>query len=92
MRFGNAILSVLLIGVAGCNRGFADEDVAKVKDSIREEFDKRPGIKVLDVQMMKESPTKLMGFVKVKAPLFGEVTKSCSATMGEGNQYLWKCD
>jgi hypothetical protein len=92
MRFGKAIPFALLIVLAGCNSGFSGEDIAKVKDSIRTEFDKRPGIKVIDVQMLKESPTKLMGFVKVKAPLFGEMTKSCSATMGEGNQYLWKCE
>lgn len=67
MRFSNAVRFALLIAVAGRNHGFADEDIVKVKDLIRAEFEKRPGIKVLAVQMMKESPTKLMGFVKVNA-------------------------
>jgi hypothetical protein len=92
MRIGKATLFAVFMSLAACNSGFTDEDIAKVKESIRDEFDKRPGVKVVEVQMLKESPNKLMGFVKAKAPLFGEITKSCSATMGEGHEYLWRCE
>jgi hypothetical protein len=42
--------------------------------------------------MLKESSNKLTGFVKVSVPMFGEVSKPCSATIGEGRQYIWRCE
>jgi hypothetical protein len=70
---------------------FGDDEIKNVEQSIRSEYGKRQGITVLDVQLMKESPKKLSGFIKVKVPLLGEVTKPCAATMGEDGQYIWQC-
>nr|WP_198028353.1 diguanylate cyclase [Bradyrhizobium sp. WSM1743] len=38
------------------------EDVDKIKSDIRSEFSKRDGLKVIDVQTIKESDRKLSGF------------------------------
>jgi hypothetical protein len=70
---------------------FDEAEIEHVKQSIRSEYGKREGITVVDIQLMKESPKTLSGFIKVKVPLFGDVTKPCSATMGEGDQYIWEC-
>jgi hypothetical protein len=70
---------------------FGDDEIKRAEQSIRSEFGKREGVTVLDVQLMKESSRKLSGFVKVKVPLFGEVTKPCSATMGDNSEYMWTC-
>jgi hypothetical protein len=70
---------------------FSDTEIANVEQSIRSEFGKREGITVTEVRMMKESPRKLSGLAKIQVPEFGEVTKSCSATMGEDAQYIWEC-
>ncbi|MCC8957247.1 hypothetical protein H8B02_28575 [Bradyrhizobium sp. Pear77] len=63
-----------------------------MKKTIKQEFEKRDGIAVVDVVMIKESAAKATDFVKLSVPLFGGVTKACSATMGEGSQYIWRCE
>lgn len=70
--------------------GFTDQDVVHCEQNIRDEFAKR-GVKVEDVTLLKKSPTELAGFVKLRVPLLGNIQKSCTATMGEDGQYLWKC-
>lgn len=90
--------SLLICGIAAlaaCEQGFSQEDIDTTKKSIRSEFEKRDGIKVVDVQLIKESPKKLTGFVTLKMNLLGtplEVSKTCTATMGEGSQYIWQCE
>ena len=71
--------------------GFSDADIDQVKKDIRAKLGENAGANVIDVQMMKESPKKLMGLVKVKVPILGVISKSCSATMGEESQYIWEC-
>lgn len=60
------ILFAVLCAVGGCNSGFSDDDINNVKNSIRNEYNKRAYVEVIDVQMIKESPKKLTGLVKVK--------------------------
>jgi hypothetical protein len=72
--------------------GFTDADVANTEKNIREEFSKSRGLTVDEVKLMRESPTKLTGFVKLRAPLIGQVTKSCTATLGEDGQFVWRCN
>lgn len=72
--------------------GFSDADIEACKQSIRDEYSRRGGGEVVDVQMVKESSRKLSGFIKIKVPVFGEFTKPCSATMGDDRQYIWRCE
>jgi len=95
---GKAIL-VLVLALTACETGFSESDIEQTKQSIRSEYEKRPGLTVVDVQMIKVSPTKLTGFVKLKPKglpksvgALGEISKECSATMGENRQYIWRCE
>jgi hypothetical protein len=71
--------------------GFSDEAISSIEGDIRDEFSKRRGITVEEVQMLRESPRKLTGFVKAKAPLLGTITKACTATMGDDGRSIWSC-
>jgi len=83
---------LVLVFLGGCNPGFSDEDIAAVKKTIKAEFEKKPGVTVSEVTMLKENSRKLSGFVKAKFSTI-DVIKACSATMDEqGKQYLWKCE
>jgi hypothetical protein len=75
----------------GCQMGFTDADVTKLEGEIRNEFSRRPGVTVREVQIIKESPQRLSGFAKLEAGGI-EVMKSCSATWGDGGKYIWKCE
>ena len=73
--------------------GFVKADIKAMKESIRTEFEKREGIEVVEVEMIRESDTKATGFVKLKTRLLGEIMKSCSATMElDSNRYIWRCE
>lgn len=84
-------IPLLAIGFLGCSTGFTDKDIGNLKQTVRDEFAKRPGVTVTDVTFIKESDKKLTGFVKFKIS-DSEVTSNCNATMGDGAQYIWKCD
>ena len=94
--FKKSTLAIMLLFlVCSCQSGFVQEDIDNLKKDIKTEFEKREGVRVTDVQIIKESPKKLSGFVKLTISVFGqstEVTKSCTATMGDDNKYIWKCD
>jgi hypothetical protein len=92
-----AFIAIIIAAIAaywlffGAETGFSDADVASVKTSIKSEFEKRGGVVVSDVQMVRESSKKLIGFAKVKSDGINfEITKSCTATYAE-RQYLWEC-
>jgi hypothetical protein len=87
---GRLWLGVVML-LTACEDGFSDEDIRAVKEAIRSELSTRPGVTVKDVTIIKESPKRLNGFVKIDIGGF-EVMKSCSADMGEGRQYIWKCE
>lgn len=72
-------------------RGFSDDDVAKIEQSIRENFEKRGGVTVEEVQMIRVEPRRLQGFAKLKLPLIGAVSRTCTATMGEDGRSIWQC-
>ena len=61
-------------------RGFSDKDIQNIKEQIKAEAGK-DGTEVVDVQMYRESRTKLVGWVKIKVPLLGEISKHCTATL-----------
>lgn len=91
--FSIAIVSCVLLG---CTQpGFSEQDVRQTEESIRTEFNKKEGVRVTNVQMIRESPRKLMGIASMSVSLYGQhidVTKSCSATMGDNNSYIWRCE
>jgi hypothetical protein len=98
IREGTAIM-VLASILTACESGFREADIEETKKSIRSKYEKQPGLTVVDVQMIKESPTKLTGFVKLKPTglpkslgSLGEVSKNCAATWGEYGQYIWRCE
>lgn len=74
--------------------GFTAAEIDRVKASIKTEFEKRDGVSVEDVTMLKETARKLSGFVKLRiSPLPNPITKACNATMEEsGGKYLWRCE
>ena len=77
----------------GQSSGFSDADIAAAKASIRTEFEKRDGVTVSEVALIRENPRKLIGYVKFKIDVLNlDVTKSCSATIGEGNKYIMRCE
>ena len=76
--------------------GFSDEDIANTKAAIKLQFEKRDGIKVSEVFLMRETPRKLIGFAKLKLTIKGvqlgnEIISRGSATWGEDGKYLWEC-
>lgn len=75
------------------NRGFSDDDISAMKRSIKTEFEKKEGISVSDVVMMKETDNKATGFVKLNIKGLGLITKSCNSTMAQNSRdYYWRCD
>lgn len=84
-------IPLLAVGALGCTTGFTDNDIDKLKLTVRDEFAKRRGVTVTEVSFIKESNKKLTGLVKLRIADV-DVTRSCNATMGEGAQYIWKCD
>lgn len=71
--------------------GFTDQGVSSIERDISNEFAKRGGITVEEVHMVKESPRKLTGFIRIKAPFLGTINKSCNATMGDDGRSIWNC-
>jgi hypothetical protein len=83
---------LLLATLAGCSPpGFSDADIEAIKKSIKTEFEKREGVTIVEVTMLKENSKKAIGLVKLNVPLVGEITKPCTATMGEDSRYIWQC-
>lgn len=93
MRISTALLAIIaLLTLAGCQNGFSPADIEKIKENIRFEYNKSGEYEVLEIAMVRETPTKLNGFVKLKHKLFGDITKSCDATMAEdGHNIIWQC-
>lgn len=72
-------------------RGFTQADIANIRQSIRTEFGKQRGVTVEQVEMVREAPNKLVGFVRVRLPILGEKNKACTATRGDDGQSVWRC-
>ena len=91
MKFARVLAGFFfLLSVLACESGFTVQDIEELKKSVRSEFEAQPGVVVSEVAFIKESSTKLTGFVKFE--LYGiEVIKGCEATMGENQMYIWRC-
>ena len=86
-------LLLLLSALPACNRGFTDEDIVSLQRTVKAEYEKRDGVKVTDVSFIRESNKQLKGFAKVRVEgLDEEISKSCTATMGDSAQYIWQCE
>jgi len=69
--------------------GFTDKDVTNIEGDIRARLSGR-GSKVIDVQLIRESPTRLIGFANLR--VFGiPIYKTCSVTIGRDRQSIWRC-
>ena len=101
----NVRLLVVLCAIilSGCSHGFREEDVTAAKTSIRSEFQKQ-GFSVEEVVLLRESDTKLSGYVKLRKSFYDDggvlrpmpqdiaLTRSCTATMAaDSSQYFWEC-
>ena len=83
---------VLMIALLWWPKSFSDEDVKNIQTSIRKEFEKRPGVTVEEVSLLKTGARQLTGFARVKSgPI--ELNKKCTAEMDtDGRNYMWRCD
>jgi hypothetical protein len=65
--------------------------IESVKGEIRHEYSNREGVTVQDVQLVKESDTKLSGFGKLKVNDI-EIFHGCTVTVAEdGSNSIWRC-
>jgi hypothetical protein len=66
--------------------------IESMKGEIRHEYSNRQGVRVVDVQFVKESNTKLTGFVKLKVNDTLDVVHSCTVTVADdGQNSIWRC-
>ena len=84
-----AMAGMALLTMSGCEMGFADEDIASLHQDIRAEYTAE-GATVFDVQLVKESPKKLTGFIKFSVEGM-TLTHGCEATYGDDHQIVWRC-
>jgi tetratricopeptide (TPR) repeat protein len=78
--------------LVSCSQGFSSLDIKTIEKSIWTEFSKRDGVQVRDVKMIKETNTKLTGYVRLWIPGIDiEITKSCNAIYGQDAQTMWQC-
>lgn len=71
--------------------GFSVEYIESIEQDIKTEYEKTKGVKVIKVAMIREEPTKLTGFVKMRRNSGKEIQLTCSATLGETGNSLWGC-
>lgn len=94
---GLIVAAVIVGGIAWWlwpSSGFADADIANVKQSIRDEYAKKNSdIEIEEVAMLRKEPRELLGFIRAKHKPSGLMqTIDCSATMSaEGRNYIWRC-
>ena len=93
------VLALLSLAVVGANwahthtlsgNGFSNADVTRMERNISIKLAAQRW-NVVDVELMRQSPTELTGFAKVRVPLLGIVTKRCTVTMGEDRETMWQC-
>jgi|HubBroStandDraft_5_1064220.scaffolds.fasta_scaffold354647_2 hypothetical protein len=92
-------LAILLLFIAGgiylASRSVRSEDTANITAAIKRDFEKR-GFTVDQINMVRESDTRLSGFAKVRksSGLLSnvELTKNCVATKDmDSGRYIWEC-
>jgi len=65
MRNTFAALTIVA-SFSACSASFSDEDIKDAQASIRDQFSKSSDVSVEEVQLIRESPRKLTGFVRLK--------------------------
>ncbi|MDO8980292.1 MAG: hypothetical protein Q7V17_13770 [Afipia sp.] len=98
MQLFKIVPLIVIGGVVGWyfvsrNPAFNAAGIKEVEQSIRNEYAKNADLTLTEINLLKESDRKLVGFVKVRVKgLSDPVMKSCSATLADdGSQYLWQC-
>jgi hypothetical protein len=70
---------------------FDDEDIINIKQEIVANYKLRK-IEISEIELIRESPRKLTGFVTIKVGNT-KVNKTCKVIMGDdGEKYLWQCE
>ena len=83
-------LFILLVGLVGCGYSFSDSDIERSKSDIRKEFERR-GMEVSEVNLIKESPRHLTGYIKGTFHSH-EIYKVCNVNASESNgSVIWEC-
>jgi hypothetical protein len=100
VRSGFIVVLLLILAVLGAFVYFAARqeragDTANIAAAIRSDYEKR-GFTVEQVSMIRESNTRLSGFVKFRKStgLLSKVqlTKNCVATQDvDTSQFIWEC-
>ncbi len=101
-RSGFGLSSIILLAtIAGflyflfaAPAGFSESDIETARQKIRDEYAKRPGIEVLEVQLMRKAGDRstLVGFVRVRGTgTSRELTQDCEALMGDKAEFIWRC-
>ena len=94
-----AALVILLLFLAGgaylASRSARGDETANITTAISNDFAKR-GFTVDQISMVRESDTRLSGFVKVRksSGLLSkvELTKNCVATKdADSSRFIWEC-
>lgn len=94
---GRVVFAILVAGAAfyfwhSSRPHFTEADITTVKTKLRELYEKEDGISVNDVTIIRESDTKLVGFLKYSAKGFDrEWTVNCSAQLGDDGNYIMGC-
>ena len=71
--------------------GFAESDIAGVKNSIRKNIEKNSNLKVEHIAMIIRTSKDMTGFVKIRTPDGKLIQQECSAQIGSGRHIIWKC-
>jgi len=104
MRPMFSILALIVVSITGAvfaynwrqtgtvsGQGFTDADISNIELSISAQFAKPDRVTVENVKMIRESPNRLTGFVKLRMPLLGSIQKTCTATYGDRGTSIWQC-
>jgi hypothetical protein len=98
-----AILALASVAMVGgvyfgliAKHDFSAGEIARVEDTVRFEYARRPGLRVDEVRFRKTQPRRLEGYVKLSDER-SSATLNCGATMPETElwkeaEYSWKCD
>lgn len=71
--------------------GFTAEYIESLEEDIKDHYEEKKGVKVTDVALIREAPTKLTGFIKFRIRSGNIHLQTCTATLGETGSVLWEC-
>ena len=72
--------------------GFGPENIERVNQSIRDNFDQK-NMQVTEINLIRENKQKLSGYIMVRIPGVAEpVQRTCTATMDDKfEKFIWSC-